>query len=277
MRTLKHRRVLITGAGSGLGRELALCFAAAGWKVACTDVRPQAAEDTLAQIRQQQGDGLAAALDVRSEAGFAAVVEQLDAQWDGFDVLINNAGVATAGTVADSPLEQWQWVLDINLLGCVRGARAAVPVLRRQGGGHIVNVASFAGIANPPALASYNVAKAGVIALSETLRFELDPDRIGVSVACPSFFQTDLLNSGDADAPESRSTAPQMTAITGKLMHNAQVTAGDVARDILHAVETDRFMVISHPDARSRHRLKRFAPELYFRLARRATAAFLKR
>lgn len=271
------QRVLITGAGSGLGRALALHFAREGWLVACTDARPKAAAQTFAEIRQAGGGGMCFELDVSSEAQFDAAVAQLDTSWGGLDVLINNAGVATAGTVADSPLTQWQWVLDINLMGCVRGARAAIPLMQRQRRGHIINIASFAGIANPPALASYSVAKAAVIALSETLRLELCHDGIGVTVACPSFFDTALVENSRASGPEDGSTAPQVDSIARRLMQTSKVTAEDVARDIYKAMRRKRFMVISHADARARYRMKRLSPELFFRLAKKATKPFLKK
>lgn len=277
MTSLQGARVLITGAGSGLGRACALAFASRGARVAVSDLRLEAARDTVNLIEARGAEGLALALDVCSEDSFAAAVAQVQTAWGGVDVLVNNAGVATAGTVAESPLKQWQWVLDINLLGCVRGARAVIPLMQAQRRGYIVNVASFAGIANPPALASYNAAKAAVISLSETLRFELYPD-IGVSVACPSFFKTDLLNSGRGQIAESEhSSAPQMMKIVGRLMDKATITAENVANDIVEAVCDRRFMILSHPDARSRVRLKRLSPELYFRLAQKATAAFLRK
>lgn len=281
MRQLKDRRVLITGAGSGLGRALALKFASAGWRVACTDVQLDAATQTLREIETAGGTGLAFALNVTQENSFAAAAAQLQAAWGGVDVWVNNAGVASAGTVADSALDQWQWVLDINLLGCVRGARAAIPLLKSQGGGHIVNVASFAGIANPPAMASYNVSKAAVISLSETLRLELAGDGIGVSVACPSFFKTNLLatsqREGRGHSRDGGSAAPQMGRIVEKLMEKATVTAEDVAADIFKAVEQNRFLVITHPDARQRYHLKRIAPEMYYRAALKMTAKFIGR
>ena len=277
MKTLVQSRVLITGAGSGLGRACALAFAAKGARIAVSDLRLDAAQQTLALLESRGADAFAVALDVTSEDSFAAAVEAVRVRWDGIDVLVNNAGVATAGTVAESPLRQWQWVLDINLLGCVRGARAVIPLMQSQGSGHIVNVASFAGIANPPALASYNAAKAAVISLSETLRFELHP-QIGVSVACPSFFKTDLLNSGRGQIAESEhASAPQMMKVVGRLMEKAEVSAEDVAADIVEAVLSHRFMVMTHSDARSRARLKRLSPELYFRLAQKATTGFLRR
>lgn len=277
MKSLQGARVLITGAGSGLGRACALAFAARGARIAVSDLRIETARQTVELLHAQQATALALSLDVCSEESFAGAVEQVRAAWGGVDVLVNNAGVATAGTVAESPLKQWQWVLDINLLGCVRGARAVIGPMQAQGSGHVVNVASFAGIANPPAMGSYNAAKAAVISLSETLRFELFP-HIGVSVACPSFFKTDLLNSGRGQIGESEhSSAPQMTRIVARLMERASVSADDVARDIVDAVQSNRFMVMTHADARSRTRLKRLSPELYFRLAQKAVAPFLKK
>lgn len=273
----RQQRVLITGAGSGLGRALALHFARKGWLVACTDVQPQAAAQTFAEIKAAGGEGLCFQLDVTSEAQFDSAVAQLEVSWGGLDVLINNAGVASSGTVADSPLEQWRWVLDINLMGCVRGARSAIPLMQRQGSGHIVNISSFAGIANPPALASYSVSKAAVISLSETLRLELAGDGIGVSVACPSFFETALVENSRNAGPDSGNAAPQLDPITRHLMKTSKITADDVARDIYAAVKKKRFMVISHADARLRYRIKRASPEAFFKVARKATAPFLKK
>lgn len=272
---IQNARVLITGAGSGLGRACAIAFAARGARVAATDRRADAAQQTAELLRSKGATALSLELDVTSEAAFTTAVAALEKEWGGLDVLINNAGVATAGTVAESPLKQWQWVFDINLLGCVRGARAVIPAMQAQRAGHIVNVASFAGIANPPAMASYNAAKAAVISMSETLRYELFPD-IGVSVVCPSFFKTDLVNSSrDQLADSDPATAPQMMRIVERLMEKASVTAEDVAGEIVAAVATNRFMVMPHAEARALTRLKRLSPELYFRKAQKSTAGFL--
>lgn len=275
MRNLPDKRILITGAGSGLGRSLALLFANKGWRVACTDRDLVSASETL---KLAGGQGVAAVLDVTSEDSFRAVVAQLKRDWNGFDVLINNAGVASAGTVEEAPQSQWDWVMNINFYGCLRGARAAIPVLKAQKGGHIVNVASFAGIANPPAMASYNVAKAAVVSLSESLRFELFPHGIGVSVVCPEFFKTNLLATSQASAPGgSPGTSPQMQKIVTKLMDKATITADHVAADIYDAVMANRFMVIPHPEAMQRWCFKRFFPELFFKAAQKATVKFLQK
>ena len=275
---LHNARALVTGAGSGLGRACAIALSRRGARVVATDLRVEAAEETARLLRSKGGDAMSLALDVTSEASFAEAVTAIESAWEGVDVLINNAGVATAGTVEDAPLKQWQWVLDINLLGCVRGVRAVLPGMKARRRGHIVNVASFAGIANPPAMASYNAAKAAVISLSETLRFELFPD-IGVSVACPSFFKTDLVNSSRTGqlAESDQASAPQMMRIVERMMDRAIVTAENVAEDIVDAIAISEFLVMPHADARALARLKRLSPELYFRKAQKATAGFLVR
>ena len=277
MANFSGRRVLITGAGSGLGKALALLFAKNGWRVACTDRDEASPAATLAEVRKLGAEGLSFALDITSEATFQNAAVRLKQEWNGLDVLINNAGVASAGTVVDSPLEQWHWVLNINLLGCVRGCKALAPLLTAQTSGHIVNVASFAGIANPPAMASYNVAKAGVVSLSESLRFEMAPYNVGVSVVCPEFFKTNLIETSKAagGTGPAASAAPQMDKLVLKLMEKATVTAEDVAADIYAAIQSNRFLVIPHPDARKRYHIKRIAPETYFRMARKATEKFL--
>lgn len=271
------RRVIITGAGSGLGRALALKFAANGWRVAATDLNPADAEATLSLLRAQGGDGFAMACNVASEADFRAVAERLQAEWHGVDVLINNAGVATGGTVVDSPIAQWNFAWDINVLGCVRGCQAIVPMLAAQGGGHVVNVASFAGFTNAPALASYSATKAAVISLSETLRFELHAHNIGVSVVCPAFFKTNLMQTSAAQSGGISNAAPQMERIVERLMDKATVTAEDVAADVFDAVLNRRFMIMTHADARRTVLIKRISPELYFKRALGMTQKFLKR
>ena len=194
-----------------------------------------------------------------------AIGTQLQQQWNGVDVIVNNAGVGSAGTTIDTSLDDWQWTLDTNLMGVVRGCHLWAPLLVRQGAGHIVNIASFAGIANAPAMAAYNTAKAGVISLSETLRAEMQPHGIGVSVACPSFFRTNLLES-------FRTPDPRLRSFAEKMFQRASVRAGDVADDIYHGVLKNQFMIITHADARWLYRLKRAAPGMFYRLLTRQAA-----
>ncbi|MFI4983163.1 MAG: SDR family oxidoreductase [Nevskiales bacterium] len=273
-----RKRIFITGAGSGLGKAVALRFAREGWRVAVTDVDLAAATQTLAEVVTAGGSGFADVCNVTSEESFAAIAARLQREWNGVDVLVNNAGVATKGTVVESSIEQWQWVLNINLLGCVRGARAIVPLLTAQGSGHIVNIASFAGIANPPAMASYNATKAAVISLSESLRHEMEPHGVGVSAVCPSFFKTNLIATSRQASPEQGDEpAPQMDRIVQRLMDKSAVTADSVAGDIFDAVRDKRFLVLVNADDKRQVLLKRASPEFYFRMVQKATAKFMQK
>ncbi|WP_423822366.1 SDR family oxidoreductase [Salinisphaera sp. SPP-AMP-43] len=257
-------RIAITGAGSGLGRALALRYARAGWRVAVTDIQ---AERARRVAKETETAGAAASfdqsLDVRAEADFEALIARLQQDWGGLDVFINNAGVAAAGTAAETPEKDWQWITEINLLGVARGCRIALPALR-ESGGHVVNIASFAAIANAPGMVAYNVTKAGVLALSETLRAEEIDHGVGVSVACPAFFTTNLLES-------FRSPRPGREAVVEKLMAQSGVSAEDVAEQVFDAVADKRFLVLTHRDTRWQYRLKRLQPEWFFRAMCRFT------
>jgi|SRR5690606_22024652 len=253
-----QRTVLITGAGSGLGRALALCHARAGWAVACADIRLDRAQETRDGIVAAGGRALALPLDVADDASWEALRAALLDAWPRLDRLVNNAGVSGGGDAADVAMDDWRWMLDINLLGVVRGCRCFVPQLRAQGGGSILNIASFAALAGAPGLASYTVAKAGVLALSESLRGELAGDGISVSVACPAFFQTRLLENFRAPDAGIRKAAE-------RLMAASRDSADEIAAALFAALERGRFLIV--PTARERWlwRLKRLAPGFYHR------------
>jgi len=262
------RRVAITGAGSGLGRELALRFAKAGWRVAVSDIQTGRARRVAGEVNEAGGEAIAQTLDTRRDEDFAQFNERIVETWGGLDVFINNAGVAGSGTVAQTSAEDWDWMIDINLMGMVRGCRAALPMLR-ESHGHMVNIASFAAIANAPGMASYNVAKAGVLALSETLRGEEHDNGVGVTVACPAFFATNLMESFRSQSPKQKSTVQ-------KLMERSGVTAEQVADDIFTAVQDNEFLVISHRSARWQYRLKRVSPDSFFKAVLKSTRSFTK-
>ena len=264
-----EKRVVVTGAASGLGRALAVRFAAEKWRVAIADLKVDGADETLEQVRAAGGDGFVQRCDVRADADWEELRARVRSEWRGVDVVINNAGVGAAGSVVETSLADWQWMLDINLLGVVRGCRTFVPMLLEQRSGHVVNVASFAAIASAPGMVAYNVAKAGVFSLSESLRAEVLDEGVDVTVACPSFFQTNLLDS-------FRSPDPDVKAKVTRLMQRARITADDVARDIYDAVMNRRFLVISHDEARWHYRLKRVTPELFYREVRKAMGRLTK-
>lgn len=251
------KRVLITGAGSGLGRELAIVYAARGDRVAVVDQYADRAEETVKLL--SGGGHLALVADVGSDAAMAALRAQVQGAWDGLDVLVNNAGIACGGECAHASIAEWQRALNINLMGVVRGVREFVPMMEAQKSGQVINVASFAGLAGAPGLGAYGVSKAGVVALSEGMRGELLPKGIRVSVLCPSFFRTRLLESfqGGANVP--------LRHMAEKLMDKSPIDAAAVARFTIERSEKGVFLLLPHKDTRLRWWLKRWMPGVYFR------------
>ena len=250
--------IAISGAGSGFGAALAHKYAADGWKVAVTDIDEDRARQTLFEIKQLGGDGFFMLLDTTQSDHWQQLEAAVMEHWGGLQVLVNNAGVATAGNVEDTSIEDWQWVLDIDLLGVVRGCHQFARMFKQQGSGHIVNVASFAGLAGLPFIVSYGVAKAGVVALSEALRAEMQPHGVGVTVVCPAFVRTRLLDT-------FRATKPGMMATVSRWMDTSGITAEDIAQDIQTAVKNKTFLLLTHASTRKAWKLKRWFPEKYFR------------
>ncbi|GAB4170366.1 MAG: SDR family oxidoreductase [Wenzhouxiangellaceae bacterium] len=247
---------LITGAGSGLGEAMAHRFARAGYAVLVTDqsaARAEAVADAL------PGSGhVALELDVTDDRHWQAALEVIDQGPGRLDVLINNAGVATGGRLGESSLEDWRWVVEIDLFGVVRGCHHLQPRLLSQGFGHIVNVASWAGLAGAPGIIAYGTAKAAVVAFSEMLRAELAPAGIEVSVLCPAFVPTRLTET-------MRAPDPVYAERVKRWMERSGVSAADVAEQVYQAIRAPRFLLLTHRDTRWQYRLKRLFPEWYFR------------
>jgi NAD(P)-dependent dehydrogenase (short-subunit alcohol dehydrogenase family) len=192
-----RRTAIVTGSGSGLGRALAVRLARDGWEIALCDIDTAAAAETLALVEHAGGVGRVERLDVGRPAEWEGLRERLGRDWPRLDLLVNNAGVAVSGEVGRCPLDDWRWIVDANLWGTIHGCHACVDWLKANPDRpHIVNVASLAAIGAAPGMAAYNVTKAGIVALSETLWTELRPHGVGVTVLCPSFFRTALLDRG---------------------------------------------------------------------------------
>lgn len=262
------RRVLITGAASGLGKSLALRFAADGWRVAVCDLDEDRLSQTAEEIDRAGGTCMYLRADVTSEQDIEQLAESVSDHWGGLDVLVNNAGIAIAGRTDETSMEEWRRIFEVNFFGVLRTTQAMLPLISQ--GGHIINVASFAGIAAAPGLVAYNTTKAAVISFSESLRAELVDREIGVSVACPAFFKTRLMETSGAPHDKTR-------AMVERVMERSKITADDVAEQVFASVRTRQFMLIPHVDARWYWRWKRFFPELYFRglqrMARRTSRA----
>lgn len=259
--------MLITGGASGLGRALAEKAAADGYRVAIADIHRTRAEDVCRTLAALEAEHFFVECDVRREQDLRRAVDRVIRRWQQLDVMVNNAGVAGAGLFEAVPLADWEWLLDINLLGTVRGCRAAITPMKRQRSGHIVNIASMAALTPPPAMASYNATKAAVVNLSETLRAELAPEGIHVSVVCPSFFRTNLGESLRAPDPLTR-------ARFERLMEHNDVTAEQIAARVLKAVEQKQFLILPHPEGRKAWRRKRLFPERFYRGMERIAVKF---
>ncbi|MFI7680219.1 SDR family NAD(P)-dependent oxidoreductase [Actinophytocola sp. NPDC049390] len=238
-------RVLVTGAASGLGRAIAARYATAGWRVLVSDVDAEAAVRAAAEI-----DASAIGLDVTAETDWADARDWCEREWGGLDVLVNNAGVGAGGRFEKIGTADWDWIWEINVKGVVLGARTFVPDFKARGSGHLVNVASLAGIMNLPGMSSYNVSKAAVIALSDTLRLELEPYGVHTTVVCPAFVRTNL---GD----RLRSPDPALATLMDRLMTSSKVTAENVADQVFDAVARKKFLLLTHPDGRRSALLKR--------------------
>jgi NAD(P)-dependent dehydrogenase (short-subunit alcohol dehydrogenase family) len=255
-----QKRILITGATSGLGEALALQFAGAGFRVAVASRNPQKVAATVQRVDQAGGQGLEITLDVTREQDFQDAVKAVEESWGGLDILVNNAGVLTAGKVQDVDIDVWRQSLDTDLWSVIHGCKQFLPLLVKSGGGHIVNVASAAGLVSGPDLATYNVAKAGVISLSETLKVELADQNIDVTVSCPTVFKSHLL---DKEGHEG----DVVEGVTAKGlehdMESTSVSSESIASSLVEAMARRRLYDTPQWDAKLTWLSARMLPETF--------------
>lgn len=256
----ERKYAVVTGAASGLGRAMAVELARRGWHVALCDVNAAGSEETLQQVRAAGGQGQVEALDVTSVEAWQSLRDRLQGQWPRIDVLINNAGVGVGGEVGALSLDDWHWIIDINLYGAVYGCHTLVPWMKQNPrGGHIVNVASMAAIVSAPGMAAYNMTKAAMVSLSETLYGELKPYNIGATAVCPAFVPTNILKHGRFHTAEQRRAAEA-------LMSQAKATPEDVAKRVTRAIERGELYVFVPGVAGFFWRLKRLMPRTVLKL-----------
>ncbi len=254
------KTAVVTGAASGIGRAYSLALARRGFQVGIADVDVPGAVETLELVRSAGGDGEVYECDVADVAQVEAMADHFYEAWGKVGLLCNNAGVIVMGAVGDIPPAEWQRQVDVNLMGTVYGCHAFVPRMKQQGGGHIVNTASMAGILSAKLMAPYNVTKAAVISLSETLKWELAPWGIGVTAVCPGFLETGLW--GDT----SSCTDDWIWDWNILCMQRGSIGADDVAERTLEAVARNRLYLLPMRFMRYMWRVKRVAPGVYVAL-----------
>lgn len=256
-------RAVVTGAGSGLGAAFCEALAGAGARVLASDIDGEAAAATAARV---SGEVHARACDVTRLADVEALAAAAERVLGGVDLVINNAGVAVVGQVGQVQIEDWRWCVDINLWGVIHGCHVFVPRLRAAGRGHIINVASAAGLLSPPHMAPYNTTKAAVVALSETLAADLADDGVGVSVLCPTFFRSNLVRTARTAVDGG------LHQVARHLVEDSRRSAAEVARAALAGAARGELHIAPHLDGRWLWRLKRWSPGVFRRLAPRVAA-----
>jgi len=250
MKELKGRTAVVTGAGSGLGRAMALAFAREEMAIVAADVDVESLKKVVVEIEKLGVRCASMKVDVSKEAEVQALAESVEKPY----LVCNNAGVSPLGAVWENSVGDWQWILGVNLWGVIHGVRAFAPRLIAQNAGHIVNTASVAGLISPPGSGAYNVTKHAVVALSESLHHDLRErnSQVGVSVLCPAYVPTGISDSErnrpkELVASEKSKETIAREANLRKAVASGRLTADDVAKAVVDAVKNDRFYILTHP------------------------------
>ena len=257
MEQFEGKVAVVTGAASGIGKALASAFADVGMKIVLADVEAAALEVAAEELRSSGADVFAVTADVAQAADVDRIGAAAMDVFGALHVACNNAGVSGGGLSWEIDLETWRWILDVDLWGVIHGVHTFTPLIIASGGGHIVNTASMAGLTSNPGMGPYNVAKHGVVTLSETLSVELQMTHpeVGVSVLCPGWVRT-RINESERNRPdlvgveEVEETDAGLLAM--KEMVNTWIAEGlqpaHVASLVVEAMRENRFYVLTHPE-----------------------------
>lgn len=261
MKNFRNKVAVITGAGSGFGREFALRAASLGMKLVLADIQQETLDSVLKELRAQGVDAVGIRCDVSKGEQVEALAKLAVDSFHGVNLVFNNAGVGSGGLLWENTVKDWEWVLGVNLWGVIHGVRVFAPIMLEQSRrepdyeGHIVNTASMAGLLTPQLLGAYNVSKHAVVALSETLFHDLNAveAKVGCSVLCPAFVPTGISTSHRARPAELQNdSAPTESmkvaqAMTHKAVTSGKLSAADVARITFDAISENRFYILTHP------------------------------
>ena len=254
MKDLRGKVAAVTGAASGLGRSMALAFAAEGMDLALADVDEVNLSSVQDEVLAKGVRAITLKVDVSNAQQLEIFRDQTLTRLGGVHVVCNNAGVSPLGAVWENSPADWQWILGVNLWGVIHGVRAFTPHFIKQDEGHIVNTASVAGLISPPGSGAYNVTKHGVVALSESLYHDLRErnSKVGVSVLCPAYVPTGIVDSErnrPKDLPVSTKSEATLAreAMLRKAVASGKISADQVAQSVVAAIKDERFYILTHP------------------------------
>ncbi len=259
---------VVTGGGSGLGRALCVALAARHARILVADVDEAGARETIARLHGVEAHFVSC--DVSKPEAVERLADEAFTRFGGVDLLVNNAGVAVSGKVGEVPLADWQWIMGINLWGVIYGCHYFLPRMRQSGHGHILNVASAAGLLSAPNMGPYNVTKSAVVSLSETMYGDLSGEPVGVSVLCPTFFKTNI-------GKNSRNRDTSMGPVVEAMLEGGRIQADGVAQLALEGCDRGDLYITPHADGRAFWRVKRAAPHIFHELAPKVMAWQLAR
>ena len=259
------KRAFITGAASGLGRSFCYELATDGWLIGISDINDSELAITAKQIETLGGKSISFHLDVSQRNDYKHVVDNFLSTVGGSDILINNAGVGDGGLFEEYSLDNWEWMVGINQMSVIYGCHYFIPTFKKQKSGHIINIASLAAVSCAPTMGAYNVTKAAVVAISETLFGELQQFNVKVSCVQPAYFKTNIAKNMRGGVKFQKTTQ--------FLLDRSRLEPKEVAEEILHRAGNKEFYIILPKFARKVWRLKRIAPT-WFR--KQVTVDFLK-
>ena len=254
MQNFQDRVAVVTGAASGIGLATSTRFAEEGMKVVLADIQQDALDAAVSALQAAGHDVIGVYTDVSQREQVQNLADHAITAYGKVNIVHNNAGVVRAGTLEELTDEDWQWVLGVDLWSVIYGVNIFLPLVKQAGEGHFINTASSSGIQSAENIAPYNVAKFGVVALTETLRLELDhsDSPISASVLCPGAVQTRICESdrnreaAGAAAGAASETDQAFKELAGAIV-DAGISAATVADMIVKAIKSNDFWILTHP------------------------------